>query len=105
MTRPRTPTGLLIDVVGEIDIAGHPATVSWPRAGDGVGIDFIEFAEGPARYGVVLELDSDPRLRVEPDHAALLDVEERLIVLEQVAAIWYRVNPFPEAAWRRGFRP
>ncbi|WP_026922175.1 hypothetical protein [Glycomyces arizonensis] len=75
------------DVLGEIDIAGRPATVSWPRLGDAVGIDFNGRC---VRFGVVVGLDRDPRLRVEPVHADLLDVEARLTVLEQVSALWYR---------------
>ena len=86
MPQHQTLTEPLVEVLGEIDIAGQSATVSWPRLGDAVGLDFTDRA---VRFGVVVALDSDPRLRVEPDHADLLDVEERLIVLEQVGALWY----------------
>ncbi|HEU5130423.1 MAG TPA: hypothetical protein VFU12_20760 [Glycomyces sp.] len=87
MARHQQLTEPLNDVLGEIDIAGRPATVSWPRLGDAVALDFTG---GTARFGVVVELDHDPRLRVEPAHAGLLDVEERLVVLERVGALWYR---------------
>ncbi|WP_026932493.1 hypothetical protein [Glycomyces tenuis] len=98
MARHQNLTEPTNDVLGEIDIAGRPAAVSWPRIGDAVGIDFIGRT---ARFGVVVELDSDPRLRVEPVHADLLDVEARLVVLEQVSAIWYRSDACLEPA-RRG---
>lgn len=94
-------TESLVDVLGEIDVAGRPASVSWPRQGDAVGIDF---ADHDARFGVVFALDSDPRLRVEPDHVDLLDVEGRLIVLEQVSTLWYRASAVPEAARLRRAR-
>ncbi|MCH7232815.1 hypothetical protein L0U85_18435 [Glycomyces sp. L485] len=86
MPQHQTLIETLVEVLGEIDIAGQPATVSWPRMGDAVGIDFIDQS---VRFGVVVALDSDPRLCVEPEHASLIDVEERLIVLEQVGALWY----------------
>lgn len=34
-------------------------------------------------------LDSDPRLRFEPEHTHLLDAEERSAVLERAAALRY----------------
>ncbi|GAB3652640.1 hypothetical protein [Glycomyces tarimensis] len=86
MPQQQALTEPLIEVLGEIDIAGSRAAVTWPRMGDAVGLDF---AGQSVRFGVVVDLDSDPRLRVQPDHAHLLDVEERLIILEQAAALWY----------------
>jgi hypothetical protein len=86
MPRHQTLNEALVEVLGEIDIAGNTATVGWPLSGDAVGLDFT----GPrVRFGIVVDLDTDPRLRVEPVHANLLDVEERLLVIEQVAALWY----------------
>lgn len=86
----------VVEELGRIDIAGRTASVSWP-GGDAVGLDFTE---GRSRFGVVVGLDGDPRLRVEPDHADLLDVEERLVILEQVGALWYQAVAGPKiAAW------
>lgn len=102
MARHQQPTEPLNDVLGEIDIAGRPATVSWPRMGDAVGLDFTGEA---ARFGVVAGLDRDPRLRVEPAHAGLLDVEERLVVLEQVGALWYGSGARPQAARQQAVLP
>lgn len=73
--------------LGDIDIADHPAVVTWPGSGDGVAIDF---AESRSRFGIVAGLDRDPRLRVEPRHAALVDLEGRMLILETVAALWIR---------------
>lgn len=53
----------------------------------------IDFTDPQRRYGVVVGLDSDPRLPVEPGHAAMLEAEERLLVLEQVGALWYQGIP------------
>jgi hypothetical protein len=58
-----------------------------PRLGDAV---VFGFTGGTVRFGVVVELDHDPRRRVEPAYAGLLDVEERLMVLERVGTLWYR---------------
>ncbi|MEU5152926.1 hypothetical protein [Glycomyces sp. NPDC021274] len=82
-----------LESLGEIDVAGHLAAVTWPWGGDAVGIDFLT---RPSRFGIVVGLASDPRLRVEPDHADLLDLEGRLAVLEQVGALWYRAVAGPE---------
>ncbi|MCD0447058.1 hypothetical protein LO763_25910 [Glycomyces sp. A-F 0318] len=87
MPQHPTRTTPLVDVLGEIDIAGLPATVTWPGLGDAVGIDFTG---STVRYGVVVALDTDPRLMVEPEHAGLIDLEGRLLVLERVGALWYR---------------
>jgi hypothetical protein len=86
MAQPETESQTLVDALGTIDVGGRLATVTWPRLGDAVGIDFTG---STVRFGVVLALDTDPRLRVEPEHADLLDLEGRLFVLEQVGALWY----------------
>lgn len=100
--RQRSLTEPFVDILGEVEIAGRPAMVTWPQAGDAVGIDF---ADPPARFGVVVSLDRDPRLLVEPEHADLLDVEERLLILEAVGAMWYgsRVR-FSGLLWVEGAR-
>jgi hypothetical protein len=87
MQSRESQSGPVIEKLGEIEVAGNRAIVTWPQLGDGVAIDFP--AER-ARYGVVVDLSHDPRLKVEPHYAALVDVEERLLILEQVGALWCR---------------
>jgi hypothetical protein len=94
MPRHQSLNEALVEVLGEIDIAGNAATVGWPLSGDAVGLDFTAQR---ARFGIVVGLESDPRLRVEPVYANLLDVEERLLVIEQVAALWYGAALTPDA--------
>lgn len=73
--------------LGHIDIEQHRAVVTWPGSGDGVAIDFPDLR---SRFGIVAGLDRDPRLRVEPCHASLVDLEGRMLILEAVAALWIR---------------
>lgn len=78
-----------IERLGQIDISGNHAVVTWPQLGDGVALDFPDLR---ARYGVVVDLDHDPRLKVEPHFANLVDLEGRLGILEQVSALWIQRN-------------
>jgi hypothetical protein len=73
--------------LGHVDIADRRAVVMWPGNGDGVAIDF---PDAGSRFGIVADLDRDPRLRVEPRHATLVDLEGRMAILETVAALWIR---------------
>lgn len=73
--------------LGHIDIADRQAVVTWPGNGDCVAIDF---PDAGSRFGIVAGLDRDPRLRVEPRHATLVDLEGRMVILETVAALWIR---------------
>ncbi|GAB3225169.1 hypothetical protein GCM10027447_14330 [Glycomyces halotolerans] len=84
-TRPQAASAIIR--LGQIDIDDHCAVVTWPGFGDGVAIDFPDLR---SRYGIVAGLDRDPRLHVEPCHASLVDLEGRMIILEQVAALWIR---------------
>lgn len=87
MPQRQPRTGPVVTELGQLDIEGHRAVVTWPFFGDGVAIDFPELR---SRFGVVVALDRDPRLRVEPCHADLVDLEGRIRVLEQVASMWIR---------------
>ncbi|MEU6250439.1 hypothetical protein [Glycomyces sp. NPDC047010] len=101
MPQHQTLNESLVEILGEIDIAGSPATVSSPLGGDAVGLDFTGQR---VRFGIVVDLETDPSLRVEPAHAGLLDVEDRLLVIEQVAALWYGAALVPDAVRRRRSR-
>lgn len=78
-------TGPVIERLGQFEIEGNRAIVTWPQLGDGVAIDFPDLR---CRFGVVVGLDRDPMLRVEPSFAGLLDLEGRLCILERVASLW-----------------
>ncbi|WP_026922887.1 hypothetical protein [Glycomyces arizonensis] len=87
MPTTESPTDPAIIRLGQIDIEGRRAAVTWPGLGDGVAIDFLDLR---SRFGVVAGLDRDPRLHLEPCHASLVDLEGRMLILEQVAALWIR---------------
>lgn len=87
MRRQGRRPGPSIATLGQLDIEGHRAVVTWPFVGDGVAIDFPDLR---SRFGVVAGLDRDPRLHVEPCHADLVDLEGRMLILEAVAAMWLR---------------
>lgn len=77
-----------LDRLGEIEVAGEPASVVWPQLGGAVAIDF---KRDGYRYALVSGLDSNtPRLSVQAMHGRQVDADGARAALTEVVALWTR---------------